>query len=110
MAHLYTAGAARPGRSGISRRRSGAGWVEWKANPSWAAPVATNLKQGRASVNVQTIPHSRDRPMSTRRATMLAEIARRGIGLRRPTPEDPAVTSATALAVTAALLRALRER
>ena len=48
--------------------------------------------------------------MSTRRATMLAEIARRGIGLRRPTPEDPAVTSATALAVTAALLRALRER
>ncbi len=42
---------------------------------------------------------------------MLAEIARRGLGLaREPNPEDPAVTSATALAVTVALLCALRDR
>jgi hypothetical protein len=51
--------------------------------------------------------------MSTKRAVELAEIARRGVGVglaRDLNPENPAVTSATALAVTVALLRALRDR
>jgi hypothetical protein len=49
--------------------------------------------------------------MSTKRAVMLAEIAQRGLGsAHKQNPENPAVTSATALAVTVALLRALRDR
>jgi hypothetical protein len=49
--------------------------------------------------------------MTAKRAVELAEIARRGSGLvRKPNPEDAAVTSATALAVTVALVRALRDR
>ncbi len=48
--------------------------------------------------------------MSTKRAPSLYSLIRRGIGpVWVPNPNDP-VTASTALAVTVALLRALRDR